>query len=44
MITLIAGTNRPGSNSRKVARRIQEIYAGLKVPLHVLDLTQLPLK
>ena len=42
MITLIVGTNRPGSNSRKVARHIQEIYAGLKVPLHVLDLTQLP--
>ena len=42
MITLIVGTNRPGSNSRKVARHIQEIYAGLKVPLHVLDLAQLP--
>jgi NAD(P)H-dependent FMN reductase len=42
MITLIVGTNRPGSNSRKVARHIEEIYAGLKVPLHVLDLAQLP--
>jgi NAD(P)H-dependent FMN reductase len=42
MITLIAGTNRPGSNTRKVARLLEEIYAGLKVPLHVLDLAQMP--
>ncbi len=32
MITLIVGTNRPGSNTRKVARHIEEIYAELKVP------------
>ena len=42
MITLIAGTNRPGSNTRKIARHLEEIYASLKVPLHVLDLAQLP--
>jgi chromate reductase, NAD(P)H dehydrogenase (quinone) len=42
MITLIIGTNRPGSNTRKVARHVEEIYAGLKVPLQVLDLAQLP--
>ncbi|HLX69031.1 MAG TPA: NAD(P)H-dependent oxidoreductase [Verrucomicrobiae bacterium] len=42
MITLLVGTNRPGSNSRKVARLVEEIYAELKVPLRVLDLTQLP--
>ena len=42
MITLIVGTNRPGSNTRKVARHVEEIYAALKVPLHVLDLAQLP--
>ena len=42
MITLIVGTNRPGSNTRKVAAQIEEIYAGLKVPLHVLDLAKLP--
>jgi chromate reductase, NAD(P)H dehydrogenase (quinone) len=42
MITLIIGTNRLGSNTRKVARHVEEIYAGLKVPLHVLDLAQLP--
>jgi len=42
MITLIVGTNRPGSNSRKVAAHVEEIYDGLKVPLRVLDLAQLP--
>ena len=42
MITLLVGTNRPASNTRKVARHVEEIYAGLKVPLHVLDLAQLP--
>ena len=42
MITLIVGTNRPGSNTGKVARHLEEIYAELKVPLRVLDLTQLP--
>src|SRR5476651_864092 len=42
MITLIVGTNRPGSNSRKVAAQIEEIYAELKVPLNVLDLAKLP--
>lgn len=42
MITLIVGTNRPGSNSRKVAAHVEEIYAELKVPLHVLDLALLP--
>ena len=42
MLTLIIGTNRPNSNTRKVARLLEEIYAGLKVPLRVLDLAQLP--
>ncbi len=42
MITLIVGTNRPGCNTRKIAAHLEEIYAGLKVPLHVLDLAQLP--
>jgi len=42
MLTLIVGTNRPGSNSRKVAAHVEEIYDGLKVPLRVLDLAQLP--
>src|ERR1700690_4452391 len=42
MITLIVGTNRPGSNSRKVAAQIEEFYAELKVRLNVLDLANLP--
>ena len=41
-MTLIVGTNRPGSNSRKIARQVEEIYAALKVPLRVVDLAQLP--
>ena len=42
MITLIVGTNRPASNTRKVAALVEEIYDGLKVPLRVLDLAELP--
>jgi len=42
MITLIVGTNRPNSNTRKVAKHIEEIYREFKVPLRVLDLAQLP--
>ena len=42
MIALIIGTNRPGSNTRKVAAHIEQIYSELKVPLHVLDLAKLP--
>ncbi len=42
MISLIVGTNRPGSNTRKVAAQVEEIYAGWKVPLRVIDLAQLP--
>lgn len=42
MITLVVGTNRPGSNSRKVAAQIESIYAGLRTPVRVIDLAQLP--
>jgi NAD(P)H-dependent FMN reductase len=42
MITLLIGTNRPGSSTRKVAAHLEAIYAGLNVPLYVLDLAQLP--
>ena len=42
MITLLVGTNRPGSNSRKVAAQLETIYAGLQTPLRVIDLAQLP--
>ena len=42
MMTLLVGTNRPGSNTRKVCAEIESIYAGFKVPLKVLDLAFLP--
>ena len=42
MMTLIVGTNRPGSNTRLIAAQIEEIYRELKTPLKVLDLAQLP--
>ena len=42
MLALIAGTNRPGSNTRKVTAHVQEIYQELGVPLHLLDLALLP--
>src|SRR5437868_10286757 len=42
MMTLIVGTNRPNSNTRKVATNVEEIYRELRVPLHVLDLAKLP--
>jgi NAD(P)H-dependent FMN reductase len=42
MMTLVVGTNRPDSNTRKVGRQIEGIYAELKVPLRVLDLAELP--
>lgn len=41
-MTLLIGTNRPGSNTRHVARHIEDIYAELQVPLTVLDLANLP--
>ncbi len=42
MITLISGTNRPGSNTRKVTRILEGIYRDLRVPTHVIDLLDLP--
>lgn len=42
MLTLIIGTNRPGSNTSKVARLVEEVYSSLKVALHILDLHKLP--
>lgn len=42
MILIISGTNRPVSNTRKVARRVEAIYEALAVELQVLDLTELP--
>ncbi len=42
MITLVVGTNRPGSSTRKVAAEIEGIYREMNTPLQVLDLAQLP--
>lgn len=42
MISMIIGTNRPGSNTRKVAAHVEEIYKNLGVPLPIIDLARLP--
>ena len=42
MLTLVVGTNRPDSNTRKVAYQVEEIYRGLNVPLNVIDLAKMP--
>lgn len=42
MITIISGTNRPGSNTRKVSGVIEVIYRELGVPIRLLDLHALP--
>ena len=42
MITIISGTNRPGSNTRKVAAQVEEIYSNLKEPFQLLDLAKMP--
>ena len=42
MIVIISGTNRPGSNTRKVTARVEAIYESLGVPFQLLDLQHLP--
>jgi NAD(P)H-dependent FMN reductase len=42
MITIISGTNRPGSNTRKIAGQVEAIYQSLGVAIEILDLAQLP--
>src|SRR3954463_12230635 len=42
MLVMISGTNRPGSNTRKVAGQIEEVYRSLGVPIQMLDLANLP--
>ena len=42
MLALIVGTNRPGSNTRKVATQVADIYHGLGVALELVDLAKLP--
>ncbi|OAM88241.1 flavoprotein [Termitidicoccus mucosus] len=42
MIEIICGTNRPGSNTRKVASQIEAIYHAQGTPASLLDLAELP--
>jgi len=42
MIVIISGTNRPGSNTRKVTAHVEKIYAAGGVQFQVLDLAQMP--
>ncbi|HSJ00805.1 MAG: NADPH-dependent FMN reductase [Verrucomicrobium sp.] len=41
-ITLLSGTNRPGSNTRKIVSQLASIYQELGNPVDVLDLADLP--
>ena len=42
MLTILAGTNRPGSSTRKVVRHLEGVYHGLGRPFAVVDLLELP--
>jgi len=42
MITVISGTNRPGSNTRKIAVLVQESLQGANEEVSLLDLAELP--
>jgi chromate reductase, NAD(P)H dehydrogenase (quinone) len=42
MIVIVSGTNRPGSNTRKVTAQVEAIYKKLGVEHQVLDLADLP--
>jgi chromate reductase len=42
MIVIISGTNRPGSNTRKVTAHVEAIYKALGVRTQLLDLAELP--
>ncbi len=42
MVSILIGTNRAGSNTRKVALRISECYADLGEKVRVIDLGELP--
>jgi len=41
-VTILSGTNRPGSNTRKVAAEVEGIYEKLGNPAQMLDLAKLP--
>ena len=42
MIAIISGTNRPGSNTRKVTAHVEAAYQSLGVKTQLLDLAELP--
>src|SRR5476649_154156 len=42
MIVQLIATNRPGSNTAKVAAHVAEIYAAKGSPLEIVDLHKLP--
>lgn len=42
MKTILVGTNRPGSNSRKIADVISEIYSELNENVEIVDLKEFP--
>jgi chromate reductase, NAD(P)H dehydrogenase (quinone) len=42
MIVILCGTNRPGSNTRKVTTQVEAIYKTLGVKTQLLDLAEMP--
>lgn len=42
LITILSGTNRPHSNTRKVAGQVEALYREAGVRLHLLDLGAMP--
>ena len=42
MIVIVSGTNRPGSNTRKVTARVEAVYQSLDVTTQLLDLATMP--
>lgn len=42
MVAIISGTNRPDSNTRKVAGQLEELYADRNTETKLLDLATLP--
>lgn len=42
MIVVISGTNRPGSNTRRVAGQVAGLYGSLQVEHALMDLSDLP--
>jgi NAD(P)H-dependent FMN reductase len=42
MLTILSGTNRPGSSTRKLVRYLEGVYRDLGQPISVIDLVDLP--